>query len=104
MAVVVVSGEKFPGVDFGSAPGTGYIIGTTPVCELLRVDEADFAATLVGVKYYHHSSGDPNGSNRPPVDLLRMTMLMVSATPVSARHAKVIQNDRDRPNPIVAAP
>ena len=36
--------------------------------------------------------------------MLRITMLTVSATPVRARHANVIQNDRDRPKPTVAAP
>ena len=34
----------------------------------------------------------------------RMTMLTVSVAPVSARHAKVSQNDREIPNTSVASP
>ena len=76
MAIVVVSGDRFDGVDFGTAPGTGYIIGTTPISELLRVDEAEHSAALIGAKYYHHPAGDPGGAKRPPDALVRMTMLV----------------------------
>lgn len=76
MAVAIVSGSKFSGVDFGTAPGNSYVIGAAPICEILRVDEDDHAASLIGVKYYHHQQGDPAGSNRPPDALVRMTMLV----------------------------
>jgi hypothetical protein len=76
MAVVVVSGASFSGVDFGTAPGDAYVIGATPVSELLRVDEAEYAAALIGAKYYHHPAGDPGGANRQPDALVRMTMLV----------------------------
>lgn len=76
MTVAVVSGERFAGVDYGTAPGTGYAIGTTPISELLRVDEAEHAAAMIGTKYYHHPVGDLGGSNRPPDALVRMTMLV----------------------------
>jgi hypothetical protein len=76
MAVVVVLGERFAGADFGTAPGRGYVIGTTPISELLRVDEAEHAAALIGVKYYHHPADDPRGANRPPDPFVRMTMLV----------------------------
>ncbi len=36
--------------------------------------------------------------------MFRMTMLTVSATPVSASAANVIQNERERPNATVARP
>ena len=76
MAVAVVSGEKFDGVDFGTAPGTGYIIGTTPISELLRVDEAEHAVAMIGAKYFHHPAGDPGGSDRKPDSQVRVTMLV----------------------------
>jgi hypothetical protein len=76
MAVVVLSGDKFEGVDFGTAPGTAYVIGTTPVSELLRVDEGDHAASLVGVKYYHHPADDSGGANRTPDGFVRATILV----------------------------
>jgi hypothetical protein len=76
MAVEVVSGEKFSGVDFGTAPGTGYVIGSTPICELLRVDEGKHPAALLGMKYYHHPAGDLQGAVRPADLNHRMTMLV----------------------------
>lgn len=76
MGVAVLSGQRFPGVDFGSAPGAGYIIGTTPITPLLLVDEWERAARLVGVKYYHHPAGDPGGADRRPDPYVRLTMLV----------------------------
>lgn len=76
MGAIVISGEKFAGVDFGSAPGSGYVIGTTPISELLRVDEGSHAAAIIGMKYYHHPTGDPGGNERPPDLFCRMTMLV----------------------------
>jgi hypothetical protein len=76
MGIAILSGEKFDGVDFGSACGSGYVIGTTPISELLRVDEAEHAAVIIGMKYYHHPAGDPRGATRPPDSYTRMTMLV----------------------------
>jgi len=60
MSVLVIDGSKFDGVEFGNAPGTdpGYVIGSTPLFELLRVDDKCHRADLYGLKYYHHVSGD----------------------------------------------
>jgi hypothetical protein len=70
MAVLVVSGKKFEGVEYGTVPGDGYIIGTTPVNNLpmLFVDETEEnkRASLYGLKYYHHAKGDTAGAERPP--------------------------------------
>jgi hypothetical protein len=75
MSVTVVEGEKFDGVDYGSAPGgasgvTGYIIGNkqVPSLDLTTVDPKveGHRWSLVGVKYFHHRRGDPKGDRRPP--------------------------------------
>jgi hypothetical protein len=76
MGVVVLAGERFEEVDFGSASGSGYVIGTTPISELLRVDEAEHAAAIIGMKSYHHPADDPGGAERPPDSYVRMTMLV----------------------------
>ena len=80
MAVVVLAGERFDGVAFGTALGTdpGYIIGFTPLADepLLRVHEDDCPASLIGVKYYHHPTGDSRGTDRPADELFALTMLV----------------------------
>src|SRR4051812_21001586 len=76
MSVLVIDGAKFEGVDFGTAPANGYIIGMTPVSPLLRVNANEYRADLDGVKYFQHTAGDPRGENRAPDDLVRMTMLV----------------------------
>jgi hypothetical protein len=80
MAVKVLTGERFDGVAFGTAPGTdpGYVIGFTPLVDepLLRVHETDCPASLVGVKYYHHPVGDSRGADRPANELFALTMLV----------------------------
>jgi hypothetical protein len=82
MAVEVLSGDRFDGVDFGTARGKGYIIGTSPVSELLLVDlesKKGPLAEMYGVKYFHHNQGDMSDEARMPdpnARLTRMTMLV----------------------------
>src|SRR5437867_4431819 len=78
MAITIISGAVFTGVEAHNAPGTGngYVIGTTPVCEFLRVDEGDHAAGLIGLKYSHHSVTDPACLDRKAYDHVKMTMVV----------------------------
>lgn len=78
MAIELIEGAKFEGVDFGTAPGTdpGYVIGFTPVSPLLFVDEGERSAKLIGVKFYHHAMGDNRGADRPADDKHAVTMLV----------------------------
>lgn len=75
MAVQIVAGEEFPGVQYGNANDQDYIIGSTPIVEILRVDDSH-PARLVGVKYSQHIVGDPRGMNRRPDNFVRVTMLI----------------------------
>jgi hypothetical protein len=80
MAVIVLSGEQFPGVSYGTAPGTdpGHVIGFTPHIgeQLLRVHQSEQPSSLYGVKYYHHVAGDSRGGDRPGEDRYALTMLV----------------------------
>src|SRR5947209_2087251 len=78
MAVEVVGGARFQGVEFGTAPGTdpGYVMGYTPLCDFLFVHEVTCPATLIGVKYYHHPAGDDRGRDRPADEMCALTMLV----------------------------
>ena len=80
MAAVVLSGERFSGVCYGTAPGTdpGHVIGFTPLNSepLLRVHETDHPALLYCAKYYHHEAGDPRGGDRPAENRFALTMLI----------------------------
>lgn len=76
MAVQIVIGGQFDGVACGTASGggNGYVVGSTPVCDLLHVDK-DRPATLVGLKYFHHHAGH-SLDDRPADKDYRITMLV----------------------------
>lgn len=78
LMVTIVDGSEFPGVHAGRAPGTGngYVVGFTPVCELLRVDDEGCRAALVGLKYSHHSVTNTLVGPRPPTEDVKVTMLV----------------------------
>ena len=82
MPVTVTAGAKFGGVEFGTASGTGngYVIGTTHIVELLRVDSQANRAHLIGFKYSHHELSDPPRGPRPPDQYVRITMLVAGAS------------------------
>ncbi len=78
MSVVEVAGTRFSGVEIGTASGAGngYVIGTTPVVEMLRVDNSANRVYLVGVKYSHHRRDEPSRGEREPDEYVRITMLV----------------------------
>ncbi|HEY5768933.1 MAG TPA: hypothetical protein VIS71_03715 [Terrimicrobium sp.] len=51
MAIEVIDGKEGNGVVVGSLNGHEWVIGSSPVTSILRVDETDHRAELVGVKY-----------------------------------------------------
>jgi hypothetical protein len=88
MAVEILSGDEFPGVKYGTASGRErekkgddndrsgmYIVGCTPVIEMLRVDK-EWPASIIAVKYSHHELSDTLSEERGPDDDFRITMLV----------------------------
>ena len=66
MAIEVIDGKERNGVVAGSLNGHEWVIGPSPVTSILRVDETDHRAELVGVKYSHHHLDDkPKGDREP---------------------------------------
>lgn len=79
MTVKIVSGTKFEGLNFGTASGSGsgYVVGSTPACDLLLVGgDKSPTAQLFGLKYFHHSAGHKSEGDRPADAFYRMTMLV----------------------------
>lgn len=80
MAVVVLSGERFDGVAYGTAPGTGsgYVVGYLPHEgePRLRVHDAERPALLYGVKYYHRKAGGKRTDDKPEDGRFAVTMLI----------------------------
>jgi hypothetical protein len=74
----------------------------------LATAPASSSAKLRAANEEDHVYADHPPRNRSGVSscrtMLRMTMLIVSAAPVSASAAKVIQNDREKPKITVASP
>ena len=54
MAIEVIDAKVGNGVVAGSLDGHEWVISSTPVTSILRVDETDHRAELVGVKYSNH--------------------------------------------------
>lgn len=76
MAIDVIHGKENNSVVAGSLGDHQWIIGTTPVSEMLRVDNSTNRAMLVGVKYSRHRPTDePKGDVKPDV-FTRVTMLV----------------------------
>jgi len=95
MAPRVLFGNKFPGVEYGTAPGDGYIVGFRPGdgyiigfrktaeraplgIQMLLVEDPDYSACLRGVKYAHHARGDSSPGPRGPSDEERSLTMLVS--------------------------
>ena len=76
--VTIVEGVEGNLVVVGSAgdPGQEWLIGFTPVVELLRVDDTEFPALLNGVKFSRHHPLDPVKGDRQPDEFTRVTMLV----------------------------
>jgi hypothetical protein len=95
LAIVVVSGQQVEGVEYGTAHGAAqpYIVGCTPVVEMLRVDNDRNKSRLVGVKYSHHRLSDPlKGPRGVEMEQIRVTML-VSGGPWQQRCWRECQSD-----------
>jgi hypothetical protein len=77
MAVDVLCGKRFDGVAYGTAPGTGFIVGYTPLDRepLLLVDQIEKPGSIYCVKYYHHETHDSR-DDRPAESMIALTMLV----------------------------
>ncbi len=76
MAIEVIDAKVGNGVVAGSLDGHEWVISSTPVTSILRVDETDHRAELVGVKYSNHYLDDNPKGNRKPDEYTRVTMLV----------------------------
>ena len=76
MAIEVIDAKEGNGVVAGSLDGHEWVIGSTPVTSILRVDETDHRAELVGVKYSNHHLDDNPKGDRKPDEYTRVTMLV----------------------------
>jgi len=80
VTVVLLSGAAFDGVVYGTAAGNnhGYFMGFNAIYDLLKVDENDMRAGLIGIKYFHHKAGEVR-SNVPEIEKdFALTMLVGS--------------------------
>ena len=79
MAVTIINGERFAGVEFSSVSdvsSNGYFLGETSKSSLLRVDQGQRSAKLAGVKYWEHKAFEPSGGERGPDHYVRVVMLV----------------------------
>ena len=76
MTIEVIHGAVGPTVSAGSLEGHEWLIGSTPITEILRVDETLNIAHLIGVKFSHHKPTDIPKGDRPQDELTRITMLV----------------------------